>query len=138
MFFVTIAILDGFFVYTALSTHSGVVTKNSYEKGLNYNDAIEQAEISKDLNQQIIFQDLENLKAEIVYSIDADIEEAIVIVKRPIEQGKDFESKLTSNNSNNNYSAIISFPERGNWDLLVIAKAKNAEYRKKKRIFIKQ
>jgi len=47
-FFVVIAIFDGIFVYLATSTHSGVVTENAYQKGLNYNqyiDAYNQQEI---------------------------------------------------------------------------------------------
>ena len=39
-FFVFIAIMDGIFVYLATTTHSGVVTENAYQKGLNYNQYI--------------------------------------------------------------------------------------------------
>ena len=63
MFFITLAILDSFFVYIALSTHNGVVTENAYEKGLNYNRTIEQAETAKKLNQKNYFSEFRKLKS---------------------------------------------------------------------------
>ena len=48
LFFICFATVDAFFVYKALSTHSGVVTKNPYEVGLNYNDIIAEAKRKKD------------------------------------------------------------------------------------------
>jgi len=39
-FFIIFASVDAFFVYKALSTHTGVVTENAYEIGLNYNEVI--------------------------------------------------------------------------------------------------
>tara|TARA_B100002019_G_C21012668_1_gene470787 strand:- start:250 stop:495 length:246 start_codon:yes stop_codon:yes gene_type:complete len=42
-FFVVFASVDAFFVFKALSTHTGVVAENAYEIGLNYNDVIEEA-----------------------------------------------------------------------------------------------
>ena len=46
-FFVLFAAVDLFFVYKAVSTHSGVVVENAYEYGLNYNDIIQQAKDQK-------------------------------------------------------------------------------------------
>ena len=43
-FFVVFASVDAYFVYKALSTHTGVVVEHAYEVGLNYNDIIEQAQ----------------------------------------------------------------------------------------------
>lgn len=42
-FFLVVASVDAFFIYKALSTHSGVVAENAYEIGLNYNDVIAEA-----------------------------------------------------------------------------------------------
>lgn len=42
-FFVVFASVDAFFVYKAVSTHTGVVSENAYEHGLNYNDIIAEA-----------------------------------------------------------------------------------------------
>jgi nitrogen fixation protein FixH len=46
-FFVIFASVDAFFVYKALSTHTGVVAENAYEIGLNYNDVIAEAKKQK-------------------------------------------------------------------------------------------
>lgn len=46
-FFAVFASVDAYFVYKALSTHTGVVVENAYEIGLNYNDIIEKAERQK-------------------------------------------------------------------------------------------
>lgn len=46
-FFVIFASVDAYFVYKAFSTHTGVVVENAYEKGLNYNDIIEEAKKRK-------------------------------------------------------------------------------------------
>ena len=42
-FFVCFITVDAFFIYKALSTHTGVVIENAYEVGLNYNDILEEA-----------------------------------------------------------------------------------------------
>lgn len=137
MFFVTIAAVDAFFVYKALSTHNGVITENAYEKGLRHNKTIKMAESEVSKSQKISFQGLKNFKAKINYSINTDLEEVKVKIERPIEKNKNFEINLISNNSKNNYSGIVIFPEKGSWDLILTAKTKDAEYRKKERIFIK-
>lgn len=46
-FFVVFASVDVFFVYKALTTHTGVVAENAYEIGLNYNDVIAEAKKRK-------------------------------------------------------------------------------------------
>ncbi len=46
-FFVIFASVDAFFVYKALSTHTGVVAENAYEIGLNYNEVIAEAKKQK-------------------------------------------------------------------------------------------
>lgn len=42
-FFFVLVSVNSFFVYKALSTHSGVVVENSYEVGLRYNELIAEA-----------------------------------------------------------------------------------------------
>lgn len=136
-FFVGLAILDGIFVYLAVSTQNGLVTENAYEKGLNYNEAIEKAEGTKDTAQDIAFEALGNREAKIYYSNENDLKSAKLMAIRPVEDGKDFELELQKNVNEPAYSANITFPEKGVWDILVIAETENAEFRKKKRVFIK-
>jgi nitrogen fixation protein FixH len=42
-FFAVFASVDAFFVYTALKTNTGVVAENAYERGLHYNDLLDEA-----------------------------------------------------------------------------------------------
>ncbi len=46
-FFIVFSSVDAFFVYKALSTHTGVVSENAYEIGLNYNKIIAEAKKRK-------------------------------------------------------------------------------------------
>lgn len=48
LFFLVFASVDAFFVYKALSTHTGVVTENAYEKGLHYNEILDEARRRKE------------------------------------------------------------------------------------------
>ena len=43
-FFVVLAILDGIFVTIAATTHTGVITENAYQKGLDYNEVVAASE----------------------------------------------------------------------------------------------
>ncbi|MBV1901885.1 MAG: FixH family protein, partial [Kordiimonadaceae bacterium] len=51
-FFAVLFIWDGFFVYTATSTHTGVVEDNTYNRGLNYNETIAAADTQAALDWQ--------------------------------------------------------------------------------------
>lgn len=46
-FFLVVASVDGYFVYKALSTNTGVVVDNYYQIGLHYNEIIAQAQKEK-------------------------------------------------------------------------------------------
>lgn len=47
-FFAVFASVDAFFVYTALTTNTGVVDEHYYQTGLHYNDLLEEARKRKD------------------------------------------------------------------------------------------
>ena len=55
-FFAVIALLDGIFVYTAISTQTGVVTEQPYEKGLAYNEVLEKAKTQPELEHKVSYQ----------------------------------------------------------------------------------
>lgn len=137
-FFIILAILDGIFVYLALDSHNGVTTKNAYEKGLEYNQSITQAEIAKDIKQELAYKIISDNLVKVSYSADIKINVPKITIKliRPIEQGKDFFSQLHLNESNDKYEAKIKFPLKGNWDILLKTNAAEIELRKKLRIFI--
>lgn len=137
-FFVVVAIVNGFFVYFAISTNTGVVTENAYEKGLHYNTALKQAENAKNVVQNLSFKQTSKDNALVKYSIETkeNISSVVVQIIRPLEGDYNLEVQLKR--KKDFYSANISFPKKGVWDLLAIAKTDNAEFRKKQRIFIEQ
>ena len=139
LFFIVLAILDGIFVYLAVSTQTGVVTKNAYEKGLNYNEAIKLADISKNYPQKLSVNIMGNNKVEINYNIESQIIFNDVTYKaiRPTKRGYDNSGKIKYNSATNSYSKNLELPLAGIWDILVIAKSGDIELRKKERIFVK-
>ena len=46
-FFIIFATVDAFFVYKALSTNTGLVAENPYERGLRFNEVIAEAQKKK-------------------------------------------------------------------------------------------
>lgn len=48
--FLVVVCVNGFFVYTAVTTHTGLVTKSPYEKGLSYNKKIAEARRQENLS----------------------------------------------------------------------------------------
>lgn len=147
LFFIVLAICDGVFVYLAISSKNGVVTENAYEKGLNYNSAISQAEEASKNRQDIIFVPFEDLPLSgeikyIIHGLSAEEMQSLkvkLIAERPINNANGFEQLLDVTEHNNIYSNNVSFEERGIWDILIIAKTKTgSEYRKKQRIFVER
>jgi nitrogen fixation protein FixH len=142
--FIILAILDGIFVYLAVNSQTGLVTENAYEKGLRYNQAIEKAESAEKIEQKVEITQISNLKYKLNYNINiADKSPQVTAqIIRPIGDGKDFEISLNLQtgqlqNQDLIYQAEVDFPEQGNWDILVIYKDENREFRKKQRVFVK-
>jgi nitrogen fixation protein FixH len=138
-FFVVLAILDGIFVYLAVNSQTGLVTENAYEKGIRYNQAIEQAERDKDVKHNISFEQVGEKDGIINYAIQTDNEINSVIVQaiRPINDDLDFSEQMSKSKAGLHYSTNVTFPSKGLWDLLVIARSDDVEYRKKQRVFVK-
>ena len=116
LFFITIIILDSIFVYLAFSSHTGLVSENSYEKGLNYNDIISQKEKQDKLNW-ITVTKIENKIMSLprgheyirnLCEINLFHKEFVKTLGRP-KQRKNLESKCIKYDRKNN-ALIYSFP----------------------------
>ena len=64
-FFGVIFAVNGFFLYAALSTHSGVVSVEPYRKGLAYNDRIAADQRQADIGWTAVLQVSENGHTEL-------------------------------------------------------------------------
>ena len=139
LFFIFIIILDSIFVYLAFSSHTGLVSENSYEKGLNYNDIISQKEkqdklnwitVTKIENKNLIFQ----IKSE--DNIDFSNAEIKAKFSSPLNDKNDFE-KILILTKKNIFSSHIIFPHKGLWDVGIFVNLDSNFYQNNQRFLIK-
>ncbi len=143
-FFGVIFLVDLTYIYIAKKTWRGIFTRDSYQKGLDYNDTIK---MSKD-------QDMLGWKVDMNYSEDSGERNGFVMIsvrdksliqindlkiqitfRRPTQEGFDFIETIDL--VDGIYRKKISFPLKGQWSAeLLIAKGDNIFY-DKKRIVVK-
>lgn len=114
-FFAVIALVDGIFVYMAVSTQTGVVTEHAYEKGLAFNETLAEARAQPALQQSATFED-GLLRWRLADEGGAAITHADVSahIKRPVQDGFDFDIKL-EHKGDGLYEAAIQTPQKGLW-----------------------
>lgn len=114
-FFGTVALLDGIFVYIAVSTQTGVVTEQAYEKGLAFNKELEEAHSQPAMTEGIEFAGdvlrwtLKDAQGTPVHG--AQVHGEIV---RPVQDGYDFAITLTEAGSGI-YETTLDLPLKGLW-----------------------
>lgn len=130
-FFVVFMTLDSIFVYLAISTNTGVVIDQAYEKGLAYNQILNEAEAQKkiDLRENASFKNgeliwkLENSNGN---AIDGAIVKAHII--RAVQDGYDFDISLRYS-GDGIYSAPVETTLKGAWTAKLEAKWDKQVYR---------
>jgi len=137
-FFVVLALLDGLFIYLATSTHTGVVTQQAYEQGLNYNRTVAQAEAAEALGWKIT-TDLkgEQFRATLRDAKGQPIEDAIVTATwfRPTQEGHDFTTPLAPVGEGV-YAAEVTTPILGLWEVRVNATWQQQNYQHHQRLTV--
>ena len=126
-FFGVIVAVNAVFITTALKTHSGVVTKQPYEKGLAYDEILQAAQNQPDLQQEAIYENgvlRWSLKTEDGQPLNADVSALLV---RPVQGGYDYEAPLLKI-GNGIYEAALELPMKGRWDALLKAQWNNSQY----------
>jgi nitrogen fixation protein FixH len=138
-FFVALAILDGIFVFIATSTHRGVITEKSYQKGLEYNKVVAASEKQETLgwngsiilvNNTILFELKDNNDAILT---DADV---TAYFTRTTQAGYDFSVPLAFTGEGI-YSKDVNFPLKGLWDVRILATWNQQQYQKSKQIVVR-
>lgn len=140
-FFVVIAIVDGIFVTIAMRTHTGVVAKHPYEKGIAYNQTIKDAEDQEELGWKSNFEykNISRQFGKISFSLrDAngkklEPEKIYVTITRPVQEGMDFRINLTKENAGI-FQSNVFFPEEGLWELRAYAEVSGQKYQQSKRV----
>ena len=116
-FFAVFSSVDAYFVYKAVSTHSGMVTENPYEKGLAYNQVIEKAKSQKALN---ITSDTTYkngaLTTVLKYKNGDPILGATVVADlvRNVHKGNDFQ-KILQYKGDGVYQSNLNLSLKGTW-----------------------
>jgi len=125
-FFSAVFAMNGFFIYKAVSSFDGLVEDNYYEKGLNYNDAIQQ---EKRLGWRIELSFTDDVKAGApnkakVVIFDPKGEpiggaKVQIALRRPATDRFDKEFELVP--SGCAYHGTVSLPVNGLWDIAIKA-----------------
>jgi len=141
-FFAVVFAVDFFHIYLSQKTWRGVVTQDSYQKGLKYNEAIKLASQQKDLGwkMEIKYQKISSKEGKILVKIFDKNSKIIpnanvnLKLKRPTQEGFDFEEKTKF--LENFYQAKIVFPLKGQWDVEVLATKGEDVFQEVKRYII--
>jgi nitrogen fixation protein FixH len=142
IFFGIVIAVNTYYIYISQKTWRGVVTENSYKKGLNYNQTIAEVKKQKELGwkTKIKFTNQKNqigiLQVFLSDKNGKEIKDANVKVKllRPTQIGFDFEENLEFRNKN--YQKKIVFPFAGQWDFEIIVLKNDEVFQQVKRYVI--
>lgn len=125
-FFAVIFIANFAFVYFALTSWTGLSTENAYEKGVRYNEVIDEAEAQKKLGwRSQVTLGGGNLVVRLSDKTGKSLTGLSVRVNliRPVEEGHDFTLTLTETNAGN-YQAPVKFTRLGRWHAEVLVDRK--------------
>ena len=124
--FAIIFAVNGFFIYTAVSGFDGLVEDNYYEKGLHYNDALQQ---EKRLGWKIELSFTDDLKTAapnkakvVIFDPKGEPVSGVrvgIALSRPATSK--FDSKFELVPSGCAYHGSVSIPVSGLWDMKVTA-----------------
>lgn len=130
-FFGVVFTVDAIFIYTAITTQTGIVTEKAYEHGLNYNKTLLEAKSQLNLNDKVSFNNG-------VLKWDLDINNADVTARiiRPIQDGHDFNIVL-NHKGNGIYEATLDLPFKGLWEVKLSSKWNNKTYKTTHQFIVK-
>ena len=139
MAFGVVFAVNGFFVYVATSTNRGVVTENSYEKGIRYNEtlAAQRAQEALGWGAEITYAG-GVLSVQIADAGGQPISGAAAeaIITRPIEAEWQKTLPLTERSSGR-YEVPLTLPKKGQWDVTVSILWNDTPFQSHKRLMVK-
>ena len=139
MAFAVVFAVNGVFVYLATNTNRGVVTEHAYEKGLNYNETLDQARQERNLGwkSDITYHD-GTLSVTLQDQHSAPISEAVVTASfnRPLGDSALATATLHPTDRPGNYAATVTFPQQGQWDVIIEATWNQNTQHTRKRIVV--
>lgn len=142
--FAVVIAVNGTLIYFAQSSFSGLETEHAYERGLQYNQALEAAAAQEKLGwrSEITLTDAADGKRELAASfadrlarpIDGLIVEAHLL--RPSNAGMDLTVALAGK-GNGRYAADVTLPALGQWDIRIVARDAEHSWQQSERLFAK-
>ena len=148
-FFATIFAVNGVLLYTALSTHSGLVSQEPYRKGLHYNDRVEADERQQALGwrEAVTLDPKGRVAVELTNSIGGAVTDLSITgyLGRPSTTKHDLKVALKEI-APGQYAADVGALETGAWLLALEARPTTAGreapaaepiYRMKRRLWLK-
>lgn len=124
LFFVVLTGLLSYFAWLAVSSYTGVITDDAYNKGINYNKTLHQAEIEKALGWQadVAFTPEKDKQVLVAVALKDKQKNLIkgakaeVFFQRPTQAG--FDKKVFLKEGQDGlYSADVALPLVGIWDV---------------------
>ncbi len=145
IFFFVVIVVNVVYILLASNSWRGVTVKDSYNKGINYNQTIDQAQKQESMGWKINYR-YENISADkkkgrFVFRITDKnhdiIKDASVIMsfRRPTQEGYDFSQG--SNYQSGYYYVDVFFPLLGNWEANIIVAKDGNEHHQKRKFIIK-
>ncbi len=134
-FFGVVIAVNICYIYLAKTTWRGVTTDESYQKGLDYNATLEQAQKQEDLGWKVEVKSSNagnnkmRLSVILLDERSQQIKDASISIsfRNPVQDGYDFSE--SADNSDGNYLFQVTFPTKGQWDALVsIHRGKDSLY----------
>lgn len=138
-FFVLLFIWEGVFVYTATSTHTGVVEDNTYNRGRNYNETIAQSDAQNALawNSSLSVDNNGLLHVALTDANGTALAgaRAVAYFFRPTQAGNDFTVTL-GEASPGIYQTDTAGTSPGQWDVRIFVQWKQQRYQMAERIVV--
>jgi nitrogen fixation protein FixH len=137
LFFGTIILLDGIFIYFAISTHTGVVTEQAYERGLDFNSTISKAANQPNIQHHFSYNE-HSISWKITEANGKPIDNAIVTANiiRPVIEGYDFKVHFKHVNDGL-YETQPEFPLKGLWSVKLNSKWEDKQFQSSQEIIVK-
>lgn len=142
-FFGVVLLANGIMIYFAMSSWTGLETKNHYIKGVHYNDALKGAaeQAKRGWASKVSLVDLSGLSGRVVVHLEKPDGAPVVGAEfevrllRPTHTGYDQTVTLVETKPGT-YEAAVEFPLAGQWDIRQIVKHKDGSYLATERIMV--
>lgn len=130
-FFGVVFIVDSIFIYTAITTQTGVVSEKAYEKGLKYNETLYEAISQPKVDDKVSFND-----GVLRWDLSVDNAKVVARIIRPIQDGHDFDIVLNPV-ANGVYEAVLTLPFNGLWEAKLSSTWNNKTYKTTHQFIVK-